>query len=126
MYCQKCGKENPDTNQFCGGCGADLKIVQEITPKNIEVNPVIVSDKEKRMGELHRRIFETKEKIKDTEGQGWPVILAVVGIALIPIIIGYFIIIGAIAWAFMRSNETSHLKSQLIQYENELSRLQGY
>lgn len=24
MYCQKCGKENPDQSQFCAGCGAPL------------------------------------------------------------------------------------------------------
>jgi hypothetical protein len=24
MYCQKCGKENPDTNEFCGNCGESL------------------------------------------------------------------------------------------------------
>jgi len=24
MFCQKCGKENPDTNQFCGNCGESL------------------------------------------------------------------------------------------------------
>lgn len=24
MFCPKCGKENPDTNQFCVGCGVNL------------------------------------------------------------------------------------------------------
>jgi hypothetical protein len=24
MFCQKCGKENPDSNQFCGACGENL------------------------------------------------------------------------------------------------------
>jgi hypothetical protein len=24
MFCPKCGKENPDTNQFCGSCGENL------------------------------------------------------------------------------------------------------
>lgn len=32
MFCPKCGRENPDTNQFCGVCGAPLIISP--TPEN--------------------------------------------------------------------------------------------
>ena len=43
MFCQKCGKENPGTNQFCGEWGEPLKkIVQDNTQKKIEHKPRIV------------------------------------------------------------------------------------
>jgi serine/threonine protein kinase len=32
MKCQKCHSENPDTQQFCGGCGARLPKVEEFFP----------------------------------------------------------------------------------------------
>jgi hypothetical protein len=31
MFCPKCGKENPDTNQFCAVCGERTSINQEQT-----------------------------------------------------------------------------------------------
>ena len=41
MYCQKCGKENPEDERFCMHCGADLSGYKvEISPK-IDVSPKI-------------------------------------------------------------------------------------
>ena len=43
MFCQKCGKENPDTNQFCGDCGEPLKkIIQDNTQKKTTYKPSVV------------------------------------------------------------------------------------
>ena len=37
MFCTKCGKENVNTNQFCGECGESLKkIVQDTTSRGGE------------------------------------------------------------------------------------------
>ncbi len=33
MYCQKCGKENPDDHKFCKDCGAPL-YPTELSPKS--------------------------------------------------------------------------------------------
>lgn len=43
MFCPKCGKENPDTNQFCGGCGEGLiKIPSNKTQKKTVYKPIII------------------------------------------------------------------------------------
>jgi predicted nucleic acid-binding Zn ribbon protein len=43
MYCQKCGKENPDINQFCGSCGENLSKNQQ---------PQVKKGRKKRLGKL--------------------------------------------------------------------------
>ena len=37
MFCPKCGKENPDTNQFCGACGKRLSknYIRDLTGKYV-------------------------------------------------------------------------------------------
>jgi hypothetical protein len=37
MNCQKCGKANPDTNQFCCGCGEALKKTDIQVPKDMSL-----------------------------------------------------------------------------------------
>lgn len=38
MFCPKCGKENPDTAKFCGGCGASLP-QRAATPSGAAAQP---------------------------------------------------------------------------------------
>ena len=43
MICQKCGKENPDTNKFCGGCG---EILKKTSPNNaLKMDDVLICPK---------------------------------------------------------------------------------
>lgn len=44
MFCPKCGKENPDTNQFCGNCGVPLvrsPTNKQLPPKSKNNNFII-------------------------------------------------------------------------------------
>lgn len=34
MFCQKCGKENPDDTKFCAGCGTNIEIVATVKHLN--------------------------------------------------------------------------------------------
>lgn len=43
MFCQKCGKENPDEAKYCKHCGHDLK-VQETPPDPVK-QPLVVKPK---------------------------------------------------------------------------------
>ena len=45
MFCQNCGKENPDTNQFCGACGQNLFTLYENQEQTKEIK-----DTKKRKG----------------------------------------------------------------------------
>lgn len=38
MFCPKCGRENPDTAKFCGGCGAEIP-QRATTPSGAAVRP---------------------------------------------------------------------------------------
>ena len=128
MYCQKCGKENPDTNQFCGGCGADLKnIDQNTTQKKIEINSVAISEKEKRMSELYLRIKETKDQIAKLNDNTVVYVVAAIGAILILFLgIGILIILIDIVWVILREREAKQLDHNLFEYESEISRLKGY
>ncbi len=33
MFCPKCGKINPDTEELCSGCGAKLREEQTVPPE---------------------------------------------------------------------------------------------
>ncbi|MDP3066004.1 MAG: zinc ribbon domain-containing protein [Methanobacteriaceae archaeon] len=36
VVCQRCGTENPEGSQYCGGCGRPLKIFPKIKKKEKE------------------------------------------------------------------------------------------
>ena len=128
MYCQKCGMANPDSNQFCGVCGKPLKNIDDTTQNTTQNNPVTTLEKkwekEKRITELELLIKDRKEIIRNTEGNGWPLILGVIGLVLAIAIIGILIIIVAIFWAWDRSTKNSRARTELLQFESELSHLQ--
>jgi uncharacterized membrane protein YvbJ len=47
MFCPKCGKENPNTNQFCGSCGMRLPIAAQVQQsmdeqKGLQNNPRLI------------------------------------------------------------------------------------
>ena len=81
-------------------------------------------EKEKMIQNLELDIRNTKEYIRRTEGNGWPLILGVTGLVLSVVIIGIPLIIIAIFWAWDRSKKNSHYRSELQEYEKKLFTLQ--
>ena len=81
-------------------------------------------ENDKMILDLELRIKEIKEQIRRTEGNGWPLILGIIGLMLTIFIIGFLIIIVAIFWAWDRSKKNSQYKSELQEYERRLFNLQ--
>lgn len=40
MFCPKCGKDNPDINEFCGACGESLKNKVRVKSQNTTMRPI--------------------------------------------------------------------------------------
>lgn len=78
-----------------------------------------------RIEDLKNRIKETKTQLSYIDGMTGPLVLGIIGALTIFFGIGIFLIIGAIIWAYIRSNSQTQLKSLIFQYESELSRLEG-
>ena len=85
----------------------------------------MATERELRMEDIHRRIKETKEQLSYIDSMTGPLILGVIGAFLLIFVVGIFLILAAIVWAYLRSAEQTRLKSLIFQYESELSRLQG-
>lgn len=69
MYCQKCGKKNPEGAKFCMHCGTDLSGYKvDISPK-IEVSPKI-SVSAKAEGVPYPKWKPKIEKYVEIEGEG--------------------------------------------------------
>jgi len=67
--------------------------------------------------EIQQQIEVQKKIIKDTEGNGWVIILGTIGVLTIPIVIGVFILIIAIAWGWDRSSKNKEAKQQIQHLE---------
>lgn len=115
MFCQKCGKENPDEAKFCNFCGAS---VASLVPSPIS---------DERRIKLNKEITETKVKIKENESLLGPEILGAIGaiftVLIIGAVIGIPLIIIAVIWGYVRTKEVTQLKALLLSYEQELQRL---
>lgn len=67
--------------------------------------------------EIKTKIEEQKKIIKDTEGNGWVILLGTLGVLTFFIIIGIPILIIAIAWGWDRSSRNKEAKDQLKHLE---------
>lgn len=81
MYCNNCGKQNPQDSKFCKHCGSEIKKVLAEHKVDTQAGEVSSSDPE------NKNTKQSNEKAK-TPFSGW---LALVGLGLIltPIIQGY-------------------------------------
>ena len=64
-----------------------------------------------------QEIITQKRIIKDNEGNWGVIILGTVGVLTIPIIVGFIILIIAIAWGWDRSAKVKEAKEQLKHLE---------
>ena len=128
MFCQKCGKENPDTNQFCGTCGESLvKISQPIQKK---------ASNEERIDQVKNKIAESKKDL-EASSDAWPAILFILGVLLIfgvflrgnqlifgagrfILPLGFFLVLLAVIWINRISDNEKKLRDSIFQYEGEL------
>ena len=69
------------------------------------------------LNEIQTQIEVQKKIIKDTEGNGWVIILGTIGVLTLIIIIGIPILIIAIAWGWDRSSKNKEAKQQLQHLE---------
>ena len=88
-------------------------------------NPIMDEAKVARMEDIHLRIKRAKDALKYNESMLGPIVLGVIGAVFTVFIVGIFLIIIALIWAYMRYSEQTKLKALIFQYESELSRLQG-
>jgi hypothetical protein len=101
MFCPKCGKENPDTNQYCGKCGGSLKIYtqqssEKLTPSHIENQHDKINEQQNIQAKSENKIAEFIQYI------GWgPFILIVLGLFTIWAPMGFIFILLGVAWAFL-------------------------
>jgi uncharacterized membrane protein YvbJ len=112
MFCQKCGKENLDTNEFCGTCGEPLKMPATQPNKKEQT-----MSQNKEIAEIDQKIAEQKKIIDETEGNGWVIILGTIGVLTLIIVIGIIILIIAIAWGWDRHSRNTRAREELRHLE---------
>lgn len=114
MYCQKCGKENPDGAAFCNSCGASLQPTSQDS---------VLTEKERHNTVILAKIQTKKDEIARISywGPGLVVCLGILGcISIIGIIPGLIIIGFGIWWNYSRENAGKKLESEIKELEMEL------
>ena len=110
MFCPKCGKENPDTNQFCGVCGENL----------IKTPPI----QKETLTPKEKRAIRAQIEIKNTEYEqyrGWgPTILIILGILTIWALIGLIFISIGVWWLISRRKKRAVILAEIDALEEEL------
>jgi hypothetical protein len=102
VFCPKCGKENPDTNQYCGKCGESLKIYtqrlsEKQTPSQNEKQPKKINEQQHNRSKNDNKIVEYIEYI------GWgPFIIIIFGLLTSWIPLGIILLIIGVAWAIFK------------------------
>ena len=56
MRCAKCGAENPDSQRFCGNCGAAMLIATEVPTSHLTVSSAQLSVPDAEVPEGERKI----------------------------------------------------------------------
>ena len=114
MFCQKCGKENPDDAAFCNSCGVGLNQIPGQTESS-----------------KHNKIIDAKIATKEGEintiSQIGPALVGIIGIIVglllfgfIGVIIGIILILFAIWWYSKKENAKKKLQSEIKELEAEL------
>jgi hypothetical protein len=101
MFCPKCGKENPDTNQYCGKCGESLKIYTQRS--SVKPTPSQIENQHEKINEPHIRAKNDNKIVEYIEYIGWgPFILIIVGLLTSWIPFGIILLIIGVAWAIFK------------------------
>jgi len=101
MICPKCGKENPDTNQYCGKCGESLK---NYTPRSsTKPTSLQIEKQHEKINEPHIQAKNDNKIVEYIEYIGWgPFILIIVGLLTSWIPFGIILLIIGVAWAIFK------------------------
>jgi len=110
MFCQKCGKENPDGATFCNSCGVSM---QAAGP----------SAKDQHNEVIRAKIQTKKDEIARISywGPGLVICLGILFcLTIIGIIPGLIVIGFGVWWNYSRENEGKKLESEIKELETEL------
>ena len=113
MFCQKCGKENPDNAAFCNSCGSGLIPHQEPAAASTTAIP------------KHNEIIKAKIRTREDQRKWYwvgPLVLFLIGGLFLFYLwpIALIIIVIAIWWDSARHKEANRLENEIKELELEL------
>jgi uncharacterized membrane protein YvbJ len=109
MYCQKCGTENTEINQFCGSCGEPLKI--PVTQPN-------VSTKEEQKRIKFKMVEKKAELAGLTNSGAW--VLIIVGVLTAIFVVGLILILVGLYIMHTNTKKKEELNREIAKLEAEL------
>ena len=105
MFCPRCGKENHDTNQYCGNCGESLKFYTQRSSPKTTPSPIVKQHGKTNEQQPIQARWEGKiDEYLQYIGLG-PFILIILGLLTILTPIWFIFIIFAVAWIILRHTD---------------------